>query len=159
MAIPTWGGLPCSAGYGPLDVLGANEYFGLFDEGGGSTDDRQALGPFLDSFHACYPKKALMVTEFGFDGNRNGPVEEYGTYQFQANMLAYHLGVFKTKKWLAGALIQILQDFDAYPGYNGSDPFPNSPVNQKGMVDQYGRHKPAFSVVQQSFRSTVQVGR
>jgi beta-glucuronidase len=158
IAIPTWGGEPCSAAYRPLDVIGGNEYFGLFDEGGGSTDDRSQLGPFLDSFRACYPNKALFVTEFGFDGNRNGPVEEYGSYQFQANMLAYHLGVFASKPWLAGALVQILQDFASYPGYNGANPYPNTSINGKGLVDQRGGLKPAFSVVSQIFHSTTQVG-
>jgi beta-glucuronidase len=158
IAIPTWGGMPCSDAYRPLDVIGGNEYFGLFNEGGGTTDDRAQLGPFLDSFRACYPNKALFVTEFGFDGNRNGPVEEYGTYQFQSNMLAYHLGVIGSKPWLAGALIQILQDFASYPGYNGANPYPNTSTNGKGLVDLHGGLKPAFSVVSQIFHSTRQVG-
>jgi beta-glucuronidase len=99
-----------------------------------------------------------MATEFGFDGNRNGPVEEYGTYQFQANMLDFDLGVFASKTWLSGAILQILQDFDAYPGYNGGNPRPNPPLNQKGLVDPYGNEKPAFAVVSARYRSTVQIG-
>jgi beta-glucuronidase len=158
MAIMGIPGLVCDPAYAPLQVIGVNEYFGLFDEGGGLTDDRDVLSPFLDSLRACQPNKALFVTEFGFDGNRNGPVEEYGTYQFQANMLAYHLGVFASKTWLSGALVQILQDFLAYPSYNGGNPWPDSPINQKGLVDQYGNEKPAFAVVAQSYRSTAQVG-
>ncbi len=98
------------------------------------------------------------MTEFGFDGNRDGPVEEYGSYQFQSNMLAYHLGVFATKPWLAGAMVQILQDFAAYPGYNGANPYPNTNINGKGLVDLHGGLKPAFSVVSQSFHSTQQIG-
>ena len=158
IAIPTWGGEPCSSAYRPLDVIGGNEYFGLFNEGGGTTDDRSQLGPFLDSFHACYPKKALFVTEFGFDGNRDGPVEEYGTYQFQSNNLAYHFGVFASKPWLAGAMVQILQNFAAYPFYNGANPYPDASINGKGLVDLHGGLKPAFSVVSQAFHSTRQIG-
>jgi beta-glucuronidase len=158
MAIMGIPGFVCYPAYGPLQVIGVNEYFGLFDEGGGLTDDRDGLGPFLDSLHACWPSKALMVSEFGFDGNRNGPVEEYGTYQFQANMLDYDLGVFASKTWLSGAIVQTLQDFDAYPGYNGGDPWPDPPVNQKGLVDQDGTEKPAFGVVGGSYSSTEQVG-
>ena len=139
-------------------MIGANEYFGLFDEGGGVTDDRDALSAFLDSLRACQPTKALLVTEFGFDGNRNGPVEEYGTYQFQANMLAYHLGVFASKTWLSGAIVQTLQDFLAYPGYDGGNPWPDPPLNQKGLIDPYGNEKPAFAVVSESYRSTEQIG-
>ncbi len=158
MAIMGIPGQVCDPAYGPLQVIGANEYFGLFDEGGGVTDDRDALSPFLDSFHACQPTKALLVTEFGFDGNRNGPVEEYGTYQYQANMLAYHLGVFASKTWLSGAILQTLQDFVAYPGYNGGNPWPDSPLNQKGLVDPYGNKKPGFALVSSSYRSIEQIG-
>ena len=32
------------------------------------------------------------ITEFGAEANRNGPVTEKGTYQFQADFLKYHLG-------------------------------------------------------------------
>src|SRR5206468_6705535 len=76
MAISNWPGVACQSAYAPLDVIGVNEYFGWYDAGGGSTDDRDALGPFLDSVRACYPSKALMVTEFGFEASRDGPVEE-----------------------------------------------------------------------------------
>ncbi len=104
MAISDWPGVACQQAYAPLDVIGFNDYFGWFDAGGGTTDDRDELGPFLDSLHVCYPSKALFVSEFGFEGNRNGPVEERGTYQFQANAAEYHLGVFASKPYLAGAI-------------------------------------------------------
>jgi beta-glucuronidase len=156
MGIP---GYVCSSAYAPLQVIGANEYFGLFQEAGGVTDDRDALSPFLDSLRACHPKQALMVTEFGFDGNRDGPVEEYGTYQFQDEMLAYHLGVFATKRWLSGAILQTLQDFVAFPSYNGGNPWPNPPFNEKGLVDANGNPKPAFGLVSSSYHATAQIGR
>jgi beta-glucuronidase len=158
MAIMALPGQVCAGAYGPLQVIGANEYFGLFDEAGGLTDDRDALSPFLDSFRACHPNQALMVTEFGFDGDRNGPVEEYGTYQFQSNMLAFHLGVLASKSWLSGAMIQTLQDFIATPGYNGADPWAQPPFNQKGLVDMNGNEKPAFGVVAGAFHAVQQVG-
>jgi beta-glucuronidase len=158
MAVMALPGAVCSNAYAPLQVIGVNEYFGLFDEQGGLTDDRDALGPFLDSLRACHPNQALMVTEFGFDGNRNGPVEEYGTYLFQSNMLAYDLGVFATKPWLSGAIIQTLQDYMAFPGYNGGDPWPNSPFNEKGLFDVNGNPKPAAAVVSASYHSTQQIG-
>jgi beta-glucuronidase len=157
MAISDWPGVSCQAAYAPLDVIGFNDYFGWFDAGGGSTDDRDALAPFLDSFRACYPTKALMVTEFGFEGNRHGPVEERGTYEFQSNSVAYHLGVFATKRWLSGAIYFALQDFAARPGWGGGDPWPDPPFVQKGMVDLYGNAKPAFSVVSSIYHGTIQI--
>jgi beta-glucuronidase len=158
MAISNWPGEACQTAYAPLDVIGDNEYFGWFDAGGGGNDDRDALGPYLDTVRACYPTKALMVTEFGFDGNRNGPVEERGTYQFQANTIAYHLGVFATKPYLSGAMYFALQDYWAWPGYNGGNPRPDSPLNEKGVVDQQGRPKLSFQTVSEVFHQTVQIG-
>ena len=35
-----------------------------------------------------------MITEFGAEANRSGPVTEKGTYEFQADFLQYHLSVF-----------------------------------------------------------------
>jgi len=157
MAISDWPGIPCQSAYAPLDAIGFNDYFGWFDAGAGGTDDRDALSPFLDSLHACYPTKSLFVTEFGFDGNRNGPVEERGTYQFQSNATAFHLGVFATKPWLSGAMYFALQEYTAFPGYKGGNPFPTSPFNQKGLVDLAGNLKPAFSIVQAIYKATVQI--
>jgi beta-glucuronidase len=158
MAISDWPGLACQAAYVPLDALGFNDYFGWFDAGAGATDDRDQLSPFLDSFRACYPTKALFVTEFGFDANRNGPVEERGTYQFQANSAAFHLGVFATKPWLAGAVYFVLQDFASSPQYAGGNPWPAPPFNQKGLVDATGNFKPAFTVVSALYHGTGQLG-
>ncbi|HLJ04476.1 MAG TPA: glycoside hydrolase family 2 TIM barrel-domain containing protein [Solirubrobacteraceae bacterium] len=158
MAVSAWPGLACQAGLAPVDVIGWNDYFGWFDAGGGSTDDRDALGSFLDSLHACYPNKALMVTEFGFDANRNGPVEERGTYQFQANTVAFHLNVFGQKSYLAGAVYFTLQEYPAGPNYSGGNPWPTSPFNQKGLVDLYGNLKPAFYVASAIYHATQQLG-
>jgi len=157
MAVSDWPGVACQSAYAPLDAIGFNDYFGWFDAGGGQTDDRDALSPFLDSFRGCYPRKALFVTEFGFDGNQNGPVEVRGTYQFQANSAAFHLGVFASKHWLSGAMYFALQDFANNPNYGGGNPYPDAPFDQKGLVDLYGNFKPAFAVVQAIYKATQQI--
>jgi len=158
LAIKDWPGLGCQAtAYAPLNVVGVNTYFGWFDVGGGVIDDRDSLGPFLDTVHQCMPNKAIIITEFGVDGNRSGPVEERGTYAFQSNTAAYDLAVFAARPWLSGALYFLLQDYPAYPGYNGGNPLPDSPFNQKGLVDLYGNLKPAFGVVQAIYHDTVQI--
>jgi beta-glucuronidase len=157
MAVSGWPGVGCQSAYAPLDVLGDNDYFGWFDAGGGTTDDRAALSPYLDSVRACYPTKAIFVTEFGFDANQDGPVEVRGTYAFQANSAAFHLGVFASKRWLSGAVYFPLQDFANNPNYTGGNPWPDPPFDQKGLVDLYGNLKPAFSIVARIFKSTVQI--
>jgi beta-glucuronidase len=157
MAVSDWPGVACQPTYAPLDVIGVNEYFGWFNAGGGTTDDRDSLSPFLDSFRACYPNKSIFVTEFGFDANRNGPVEERGTYGFQSNSLAFHLAVFASKPWLSGVTYFAMQDFTARPGWAGGNPWGTPPWVQKGMVDMYGNHRPAFSVMQSMYKSTTQI--
>jgi beta-glucuronidase len=158
MAVSGWPGVPCQSAYGALDVIGHNEYFGWFDAGGGSNDDRDGLGPYLDSLRACYPTKAIMITEFGFDGSRHGPVEERGTYEFQANAIAFHLGVFASRPWLSGAIYFLLQDFAARPGWMGGDPGGTPPFVQKGLVDLQGNVKDVFGLVSRIYHSTRQTG-
>jgi beta-glucuronidase len=157
MAVSDWPGVSCQTAYAPLDVVGVNEYFGWFDAGGGTTDDRDGLSPFLDSVRACYPYQAVLVTEFGVDGDRAGPVEVRGTYAFQSNSLAFHLGVFASKPWLSGAVYFNLQDFAARPGYDGSNPIGNPPFVTNGLFDTSGNPKPAFAVMQSLYNGTVQI--
>jgi beta-glucuronidase len=157
MAVGAWPGVACQSAYAPLDVIGINEYFGWFDAGVGGTADRDQLGPFLDYERSCYRSKALMVTEFGFDGNRDGPVEEHGTYEFQADAVAFHLRVFAQRGWLAGADMLALQDFASRPDYTGGNPFPDPPWNRKGVVDLVGHFKPAFAVVAAAYHAVRQM--
>ena len=158
MAIADWPGVACQSAYAPLDVIGFNDYFGWFSAGGGSTDDPDALAPFLDSLHACYPGKSLMITEFGFEGSQNGPVEQRGTYQYQAAQAAFHLGVFATRPWISGAMWFLLQSFATHPGWSGGDPFPHPPFVDKGAIDINGNPvQPLFGTLQQIFGSTVQI--
>ncbi len=158
MALSNWPGVACQGAYAPLDVLGINDYFGWFDAGGGGTDDPSQLGPFLDVVHGCYPSKPLMITEFGFEGSQNGPAEQRGTYQYQTAQAAFHLGVFASKPYVAGAMWFALQDFAARPGWSGGDPFPHPPFVEKGEIDLQGNPvAPLFSTIQSIYTSTQQI--
>jgi Glycosyl hydrolases family 2, TIM barrel domain/Glycosyl hydrolases family 2, sugar binding domain/Glycosyl hydrolases family 2 len=157
MAVSDWPGVGCQAAYAPLRVIGINEYFGWFDAGGGTTDDRDDLGPFLNSVRACYPHQALIVSEFGFDGDREGPIEVRGTYAFQDDSIEYHLGVFATRPWLSGAIYFNLQDFASRPGYDGGNPVGTPPFVTNGLLGVDGTPKPAFSIVAALFHATSQI--
>ena len=158
MATEGWAGLGCQSAYAPLDVVGFNDYFGWFDSGGGTADDSEALSPYLDSLHACYPNKALMISEFGFEGSRNGPIEVKGTYQNQTASTAYHLGVFATKPYITAAMLFPMQDFAAFPGWSGGEPFGDPPFVQKGPIDAAGNPvQPLFDTLSSIYHSTVQI--
>ena len=147
----------CQSEYGPLDVIGVNEYFGWYPGPNGQIADRELLSQYLDGVHACYPKKAVVVTEFGAEANRNGPVEEKGTFAFQSDFVNYHLGVYATKPWLAGAIYWALEEFRVRPNWNGGNPRPNSPIHEKGLISFAGVRKPAFAEVQRLYKGVDQV--
>jgi beta-glucuronidase len=100
-----------------------------------------------------------MVTEFGAEANRDGPVEEKGTYQHQQDFVNYHLGVYATKPWLNGAFYWALEEFRVRPGWEGGNPRPEPPIHQKGLL-RFADHsrKPAWFDVQRLFASTPQIG-
>jgi hypothetical protein len=156
LAVAGYPSVGCQPEYGPLDVVGINDYFGWYPGPGGSIADRSGLSDYLDSVRACYPKKAIVITEFGAEANRDGPVEEKGTYQFQQDFVNYHLGVFATKPWLSGAIYFALQEFRVRPDWDGGNPRPQPPIHQKGLISFDGQKKPAYFDVQRIYRATKQ---
>jgi len=159
LAVAGYPSAGCQPEYAPLDVVGINEYFGWYPGANGSLFDRKGLSPFLDQVRACYPKKAVIVTEFGAEANREGPVVEKGTYAYQREYVNFNLATFATKPWLSGALYWALNEFRVRPGWDGGNPRPNPPIHQKGLT-AYGTfaRKPAFADAQASFRATDQLG-
>ncbi len=148
----------CQAGYGPLQVLGVNDYFGWYSGPSGEIADLSVLSDYLAHQRACYPRQAMMITEFGAEANRSGPVDERGTYEFQSSFISSQLAAFAAAPWLSGAVYWTLQDFPVWPGWSGGNPYPSPPMFTKGLLDFQGAPKPAWSVVQQAYRSTEQIG-
>jgi len=147
----------CQTEYAPIDILGINEYFGWYPGPNGQIADRTILSEYLDGVRACYPDKALMITEFGAEANRNGPVEEKGTFEHQQDFVNYHLGVHATKPWLSGSLYWTLREFKIRPEWDGGNPRPSpEPLHQKGVIAYDGTRKPAFADVQRLFRAVDQ---
>jgi beta-glucuronidase len=143
--------------YGVVDAIGVNSYFGWYPGPNGTTVNRADLGPYLDLMHTAYPDKALFVTEFGAEANREGPLDEKGTFAYQQDFLRYHLSVYDSKPFINGALIWILRDFRVKPGWEGGNPKPLPPVNHKGLLATDGAEKPAFGEIARIFRATRQL--
>ena len=139
-------------------MLGLNDYFGWYPGPSGQIFDRTKLSGYLDAARACYPDKALMITEFGAEANRDGSVEDKGTYAFQRDFVNYHLGVFNTKPWLSGALYWALNEFRVRPQWDGGNPFSSPPIHQKALLTYDGARKPAWADVQRLFRAVNQFG-
>ena len=97
-----------------------------------------------------------MVTEFGAEANREGSVEDKGTYAFQQDFVNFHLGVFATKPWLSGALYWALNEFRVRPQWDGGNPFSTPPIHQKALMHYDGTPKPAWTDAQRWFQATEQ---
>jgi beta-glucuronidase len=156
LAVAGYPNAGCQPEYAPLDVVGINEYYGWYPGPNGQIFDRNRLSSYLDSVRACYPDKAIMVTEFGAEANREGPVEEKGTWAHQQDFVNYHLGVHNQKGWLSGSLYWALNEFRVRPGWDGGNPRPNSPIHQKGLLTYDRSRKPAWFDVQRLFAATPQ---
>jgi beta-glucuronidase len=98
-----------------------------------------------------------VVTEFGAEADRHGPVEERGTYEFQQAFVDYHLGVFATKPYLSGAVYWALEEFRVRPDWAGGNPHPNPPLHEKGLISFTGVRKPAYFDVRTAFHATRQL--
>jgi len=140
--------------YAPLQVIGINDYFGWYVGPGGQIFDRTQFPAYLDAVRACYPRQAIMISEFGAEANRDGPPEEKGTFAFQQDFVNFQLGVFAAKPWLSGAIYWALNEFWVRPGWDGGDPRPQPPVFQKGLITYDGQRKPAWSDVQRWYKAT-----
>jgi beta-glucuronidase len=158
LAVAGYPAAGCRKQYDALDVIGINDYFGWYPGPNGQIADREVLPEYLDAVRACYPKKAIVMSEFGAEANRSGPVEEKGTFEHQQDFVNYHLGVYATKPWLSGAIYWGLQEFRVRPGWDGGNPRPNSPIHEKGLLTFRGNaKKPAWTDMQRLFTQTRQL--
>ena len=155
-AVAGYPGAGCQSEYAPLDMIGINEYFGWYPGPNGQIADRTVLSEYLDSVRKCYPTKGIFITEFGAEANRSGPVEEKGTFEFQSDFINYHLGVYKQKPWLSGALYWTIREFRVRPDWDGGNPRPQSPIHQKAVVNYDGARKPGFADLQRQYQSVDQ---
>ena len=159
LAVAAYPSVGCQARYyAPLDVIGLNDYFGWYPGPVGDLKNRNGLSGYLNAMRACYGGKALVITEFGAEANRQGPAGEHGTYAFQQDFVRFHLKVFGSKPWLGGAIYWALQEFRVRPGWNGGNPRPTPPLHTKGLISFSGALKPAYYDVRNLYRATTQLG-
>ena len=158
LAVAGYPSAGCRPQYAALDVIGINDYFGWYPGPNGQIADRDALPDYLEAVRACYPDKAIFVSEFGAEANRDGPIEEKGTYSYQQDFANYHLAVHGALPWLSGSMYWALQEFRVRPNWDGGNPRPNAPIHEKGLLRFDGTKKPAWFDVQRLFGATDQLG-
>ncbi|MGH2844838.1 MAG: glycoside hydrolase family 2 protein [Thermoleophilaceae bacterium] len=144
-----------------LDVLGVNEYFGWYRSVRDDDDARPAstladLGPFLDSIHAANPDLPLVITEYGAEASRSGPVEQKGSYEFQRRFAIDHLRVHGSKRYVAGSIYWALRDFRVHPQWGGGAPegWTTPPWHNKSLIEETDQRKPVYFDMQRRWRRT-----
>jgi beta-glucuronidase len=139
-------------------ALGINDYFGWYPGPGGQLVDRNATGAYFDQMHSFYPRTALFVTEYGAEANHAGSVDEKGSFEFQTDWMQFQNQVFDQHPLINGAIAWILRDFKVRPGWDGGNPSPQPPYNQKGVTDQLGNKKPVFDVLSRIYNNVQRAG-
>jgi beta-glucuronidase len=144
-----------------LDVLGVNEYFGWYrsvreDDTTHPSSTVQDLGAFLDGIHAANPNLPLVVTEYGAEGARTGPVEQKGSYEFQRKFVRDHLAVHRSKPFVNGSIHWALRDFRVFPQWLGGAPaeWATPPWHNKSLIEENNGRKPAYFEARRQWRRT-----
>ena len=124
-----------------LDVIGANEYIGWYEQRPESADETQWRLP---------NDKPLIISEFGADARAglHGSPSERWTEEYQANVYRHQLDMLRRLPTLRGVSPWILMDFRSptrnLPGVQDG-------FNRKGLVSDQGEKKQAFFVLQKAY--------
>jgi hypothetical protein len=162
VAVDVWGDHPpIHAGslYQGVDAVAETDYTGWYDNPQ-STPARQdaEMRARLAAMQRAFPGKVLVVSEFGAESNTLNPPGGPGSYSFQANLLARHIGVYTADEDLSGMLVWDLRDYPLVPTFEGGSIHGKLPhlrliegLNQKGLFTYSGSPKGAVSVVARLF--------
>jgi beta-glucuronidase len=142
-----------------LDALGVNEYFGWYRSVIENRPDLPAsttadLSGYLDQLHAANPDLPLVITEFGAEATRSGPVEQKGTFEFQRKFVMDHLAIHASKRFVNGSIHWALRDFRVHQTWEGGAPaeYAQPPWHNKSLLEETNHRKPVFLSVARLFR-------
>ena len=142
-----------------LDALGVNEYFGWYRSVIENRPDLPAtttadLSGYLDQLHAANPDLPLVITEFGAEATRSGPVEQKGTFEFQRKFVMDHLQIHASKRFVNGSIHWALRDFRVHQTWEGGAPdgYAQPPWHNKSLLEENNHRKPVFLSVARLFR-------
>ena len=144
-----------------LDVLGVNEYFGWYRSVAENLPDQPStttadLSGYLDALHAANPDLPLLITEFGAEATRSGPVEQKGTFEFQRKWVMDHLAIHGSKPFVNGSIHWALRDFRIHQTWQGGAPdeYAQPPWHNKSLIEENNHRKPVFLDVARLLRRT-----
>lgn len=161
-ALDVWGVLlpkKTSRMYARIDAIGTTSYFGWYEEPFASRKRVRALiAGRVKYLRKVFPKKMIVATEFGAEGNRLNPTNRHGGLAYQAALLRLTIDAYVKLPDSSGAMVWNLQDFGVNPRFGGGSILRLvrgikllRGLNQKGVFDSNGRPKPAAQAVRQAF--------
>ncbi len=121
---------------GLMDFIEANEYFGSWQKG-----DGKELSEHLDTLHATFPGKPIVISEYGYCACT--PERPEGD-DHRMEILRTHDEVMRSKNFVGGAIFFCYNDYRTHMGDRGT-----GPLQQRvhGVVDVYGAQKASYSVL------------
>jgi beta-glucuronidase len=124
-----------------LDVIGANEYVGWYEQTPEGADTTQ--------WRVDYDKP-LIMSEFGGGAKAglHGPETERWTEEYQADIYRHQIGMLNRIPQLRGMSAWILMDFRS-PTRNLAGI--QDGYNRKGLISDKGQKKAAFFVLQKAY--------
>jgi hypothetical protein len=164
VAVDVWGDHPpVHAGelYRGVDAVAETDYTGWYDNPQDSPARQQAsMRVRLRAQERTFAGKVLIVSEFGAESNTLNPSGAPGSYGFQADLLARHIGVYAADRKLTGMLVWDLRDYPLVPQFYGGSIVFKLPslkliegINQKGLFTYGESAKPAAAVVARLFKA------
>lgn len=162
VATDVWGThLPRETGpaYANLDAVGFTEYVGIAElpEAPVARQDAEVTRR-VDVLRALFPGKAVVVTEFGANGNRQNPTDRPGGFAYQADLLRRRIALYAARPDVAGMLVWTLRDYAVSPGFAGGSLGRrqpqlrlSGPLSEKGLFRYDGTPKQAAAAVRQAF--------
>ncbi|MGD0294967.1 MAG: glycoside hydrolase family 2 TIM barrel-domain containing protein [Terracidiphilus sp.] len=125
-----------------LDVIGANEYIGWYEQNPEDAD--------TTVWKIAYDKP-LIISEFGGDAKAglHGPETQRWTEEYQASIFKHQLPMLNRIPQLRGLSPWILMDFRSprrqLPGIQDG-------FNRKGLISNHGEKKQAFYLLQKAYK-------
>ena len=128
-----WPGLGCQSAYGPLQVIGRQRVLRLVRRRRRRQRRPRRARSVPRHRPRLLPDQGDLHQRVRIRRQPRRPGRGARDIPFQANSVAFHLGVFASKPWLSGAIYFLLQDAATWLGYSGGNPRPNPPFDQKGL--------------------------
>jgi Glycosyl hydrolases family 2, TIM barrel domain/Glycosyl hydrolases family 2, sugar binding domain/Glycosyl hydrolases family 2 len=162
VALDIWGTHP-PHGPGPMyrhiDILGLTNYVGWYEATYASPAGMaRVIRAKVGALQRAFPRRAIVVTEFGAEANARNRSASPGGYAFQSRLLATHIRTYSAMPALSGMLVWDLGDFAVSPQFAGGSIKRLVPrirlvrgLNQKGLFTYGGHPKPAAAVVARAF--------